>query len=66
MATLTTAELTTNLCSMDSTVLATVRTVTVPEMRKTNNPFYGRVVKVQDLSASVGSWSYSKAVNNRF
>jgi len=27
MATLTTAELTTNLCSMDSTVLATVRTV---------------------------------------
>lgn len=65
MATLTTAELTQNLTSMDNTVLATVRTVTVPEMRKTNNPFYGRVVKVQDLSASVGSWSYSKAVNNR-
>jgi len=65
MATLTTAELTNNLCSMDKTVLATVRTVTVPEMRKTNNPFYGKVVKVQDLSASVGSWNYQRAVNNR-
>jgi hypothetical protein len=65
MATLTTAQLTNNLCSMDKTVLATVRTVTVPEMRKTNNPFCGKVVKVQDLSASVGSWNYQRAVNNR-
>lgn len=65
MATLTTAELTNNLTSMDRTVLATVRTVTEPAMRKTNNPFYGRVVKVQDLQASVGSWSYGQAVNNR-
>ena len=65
MKTLTSAELTTNLTSMDNTVIATVRTVTVPEMRKTGNPFYGKVVKVQDLSASVGSWSYQRAVNNR-
>ena len=65
MKTLTTAELTQNLASMDRTVLATVRTATEPAMRKTGNPFYGKVVKVQDLSCSVGSWSYRQAVNNR-
>lgn len=65
MKTLTSNELAQNLQSMDSTVLATVRTVTEPEMRKTNNPFYGKVFKVQDLSASIGSWSYAKSVNDR-
>ena len=53
MKTLTAAELTTNLTSMDRTVLATVRTATEPAMRKTGNPFYGKVVKVQDLSLLV-------------
>lgn len=65
MPTISLNDLQNNLQNMDQTVLATVRTVTEPDMRKTNNPFYGKVFKVQDLSATVGSWSYSKAVNTR-
>lgn len=65
MATLNRAELIENLRSMDNTVLGTVRTVTEPAMNKRGNPFYGKVLKVQDLSASIGSWSYRQTVNNR-
>jgi hypothetical protein len=58
-------ELFDNLSTMDQTVLAVIRTATEPEMKKTGNPFYGKITKVQDLRASVGSWSYKNAVNNR-
>jgi len=58
-------QLANNLKDMDQTVLATIRTCTVPDMKKTNNPFWGKVRKLQDMQACVGSWQYSKAVNAR-
>lgn len=65
MATLTRDQLVQNLQSMNNTVLGTVRTITEPTMNKTGNPFYGKVWKVQDLSASIGAWNYTKSVNAR-
>jgi len=41
-----------------------VLTKTVPQMRKTANPFFGDIHKVSDTNCQIGWW-YENAVNNR-
>ena len=67
MATITinSAEMANRIATIAGTIPVVIRTRTQPEMRKTGNPFAGRVWKVQDLQAMIGSWSYGRAVNAR-
>jgi hypothetical protein len=43
---------------------ATIVTETTPKMRKTNNPFFGRVTKVSKISAQLNT-NYTQKVNNQ-
>ena len=39
-------------------------TKTVPQMRKTNNPYYGKVSKIAETNCQIG-WIYENAVQNQ-
>lgn len=45
-------------------VIITIRAKTVPEMRKTNNPYFGRVHKISLANGTIGA-DYEKAVNRK-
>jgi hypothetical protein len=45
------------------TSMVSATTQTIPTMRKTNNPFVGKVVKVQTLNGVIG-YDYQNSINN--
>lgn len=44
---------------------ASIHSVTWLDMRKTGNPFAGRVLKVSKFLAIVGNWNYAKSLENQ-
>ena len=52
------------LFDLRETTFVGLSTVTVPDMRKTGNPFADRVVKIARLRGVV-NWRYARAVNRR-
>lgn len=52
------------LNSLRSSTIISIHARTVPVMRKTGNPWYGRVVKLARLTAVIGA-SYESSVNRR-
>lgn len=47
------------------TTIVRIDMETVPPMRKTNNPYFGRVTKVASIVGLVGNWNYQDGVNRR-
>lgn len=44
---------------------ASIRSVTQLDMRKTGNPFHGKISKVSKVLAIVGNWSYEQSLINQ-
>ena len=62
MPTISEAELMELLNGRKGAAIVSIVTRTSPEMRKTANPYFGRVTKVSKVLVMVG-WSYENAVN---
>jgi hypothetical protein len=56
--------LTNVLKGLKGTTIITIDACVEPTMRKTNNPFIGRVKKVSRVNGMVG-WNYQNSVNNQ-
>lgn len=52
------------LLGINGTTFVRLDTRTIPDMRKTNNPFYGRIVKDSTVLAMIGA-EYKNVVNNK-
>lgn len=59
-------QLYTKICGIKGVTFASIVTETVPDMRKTDNPYFGKVKKHTRLSAIIGNWSYENSVKNQF
>lgn len=53
-----------NACYHRSTIIR-LDSVTVPTMRKTGNPYVGRVTKRSTILGIIGNWIYEDAVNRQ-
>lgn len=44
---------------------ASIQSVTELDMRKTGNPFHGKIAKVSKILAIVGNWNYERSLENQ-
>lgn len=47
----------------NKTTIVTFAAKTIPPMRKTKNPYLGRVYKIARVNGIIGIWSYTNSVN---
>lgn len=64
MPAITRQELETLLTKHPGAVMCTITAETVPKMRKTNNPWFGRITKVAVVNGVI-NWIYEKSVNRQ-
>ena len=56
----------TAISGIKGVTFASIVTESIPDMRKTDNPFFGKVKKTSRFVAIIGNWSYENSVKNQF